>query len=142
MDKILRHTWVNMRHRCNNIQHKAYPNYGGRGITVCPQWGSYEQFARDMGPKPTQQHSLDRIDNNQGYYPENCRWATRLEQQRNLRINKHNKSGVSGVRYSARDKRWVARGFYNGKTQELYYGVDYFEAVCRRKAFEYGRRNG
>jgi len=77
--------WRQMRYRCQDPNHAAYGNYGGRGITVCAQWSSYETFLLDMGRRPTADHSLDRIDNDRGYEPGNCRWATRSQQQRNKR---------------------------------------------------------
>ena len=78
-------TWCAMRSRCNNPNFVHYHNYGGRGITICPEWGSFDQFVEDMGPKPSKTHSLDRIDNDLGYSPSNCKWSTRTEQQRNQR---------------------------------------------------------
>ena len=78
--------WNNLKQRCLNPQHAAYPNYGGRGITVCDAWrGSFRQFLADMGPRPSPAHSLDRIDNDRGYEPGNCRWTTIDVQRRNQR---------------------------------------------------------
>jgi hypothetical protein len=77
-----------MWQRTTNPSQNRYPEYGGRGITVCPEWRSFEQFLKDMGLKPGPGYSIDRIDVNAGYSPENCRWATPLQQQNNTRANR------------------------------------------------------
>lgn len=76
--------WTGMLSRCYNSNRERYKNYGGRGITVCDRWlTSFENFYSDLGPKPSPQYSLDRIDNNGNYEPSNCHWATKEQQARN-----------------------------------------------------------
>ncbi len=75
--------WLNLRNRCNNPFTPDYKYYGGRGITVCPTWDNFKQFAADVGPHPGNGLTLDRVDTNKGYMPGNVRWATRKTQSRN-----------------------------------------------------------
>jgi hypothetical protein len=83
--KKTKQCWSDMKQRCFNQKAKQYPNYGGRGITVCDEWvSSFKQFISDMGEKP-EGKTLDRINNNDNYAPSNCRWATKTEQQSNRR---------------------------------------------------------
>lgn len=77
-------TWRGMRDRCLNKRCRAYKNYGGRGITICKRWDSFQSFIDDMGLRPPGT-SIDRIDNNKGYSPDNCRWATPKQQNCNSR---------------------------------------------------------
>lgn len=78
------HAWAAMKSRCLNKNSKNYKHYGARGIAVCQRWlDSFNNFLSDMGPRPSDKKSVDRIDNNKGYSPDNCRWADCLQQSRN-----------------------------------------------------------
>jgi len=113
--------WHNMRRRCYEKTCKSYADYGGRGITVCDRWrDSFENFIDDMGQKPTKTHSIDRINNNSGYSPFNCRWASKEEQSQNRRRIRtvdleNNTSGYSGVVFLKDHKKWRSKINYKGK---------------------------
>jgi hypothetical protein len=81
-------TWHNLKCRCLNPNNKDFPQYGGRGITVCERWvNSFEAFLEDMGHAPTKEHSIDRKNGDGPYSPENCRWATKKEQVLNRKTS-------------------------------------------------------
>jgi len=119
------HIWKAIKQRCCNIEDHAYKDYGGRGITMCDRWlNSFENFISDMGDKPEGLFSIDRKDNDLGYSPDNCFWATKKEQGKNKRNN-----------------RWIT---HNGETKHLQGWADYFmipvstlHSALKVKSFEY-----
>jgi hypothetical protein len=93
--------WQSMKRRCDSPKNRAYHRYGGRGITVCERWlHDFHAFVADMGERP-KGTSIDRIDNDKGYSPENCRWSTRAEQQLNRECVK--KVFIEGKQYFAHE---------------------------------------
>lgn len=79
--------WRNIHSRCNNPKSPRYSSYGGRGIKVCSRWSDFSLFILDMGKRPSSRHSIDRIDVDGDYEPDNCRWASAEQQSRNTRRN-------------------------------------------------------
>jgi len=90
-------TWRRIRQRVMNENATGYKNYGERGIDICERWEKFENFYKDMGDPPTKKHSIDRINNNKGYFPDNCRWATPHQQAINKRNPNNNQFGLMGV---------------------------------------------
>lgn len=90
--------WSGMRKRCENPRCKSWPDYGGRGIHVCERWKLFDNFLADMGPAP-EGMSIDRENNDRGYEPGNCRWATRAQQNRNTRACKLEEHEAEQIRW-------------------------------------------
>ena len=115
--------WSNIKDRTLNPKHKKYNDYGGRGITICGEWKndfmSFYNWAISNDYEENKGLSIDRIDNNESYYPENCRWATQTIQTRNRRIQKNNISGYRGVNFHKRDKIFTAQISVNKKRIHL-----------------------
>lgn len=128
--------WVAMNSRCNNPKHNGYELYGGRGIKVCDRWSDVSLFLQDMGSRPSKSHSIDRIDVNGNYEPDNCRWATLSEQSRNKRARKDNPSGYPGVTWDKECRKWRATITVNYKTINLSVYEDLSDAVKARKEAE------
>lgn len=111
--------WLGMKSRCYNKAAKDYKDYGAKGITICLKWlKAFENFYEDMGPRPSADHQIDRINNLRGYSPRNCRWVTRLENMQNRR--NITKIRIGGVTKSM--KEWAA-----------IYGIHYETAKSRRR---------
>lgn len=143
-------TWCGIKDRCLNPKNTAYPSYGGRGISICERWMKFENFYEDMGDRP-EGMSLDRIDNDQGYSKENCRWATQSIQTYNRR--KHKTTGSSkavykGVHYFKRDDNFMSSvmidgdAIYLGKsTSNLLLGLRYDAALSLSGRSEFNNRS-
>lgn len=135
--------WRSMRSRCYSKNNPSYQHYGGRGIEVCEKWrNDYDAFFNDMSPRPTN-HSLDRIDVNKNYSPENCRWATITEQlrnqRRNVKVTAHGETLVlaewaekTGISLSTLSKRHTK---YGRENEELI-------TVGRLNKWRHGTRQG
>ena len=126
--------WGGMLDRCRRVNSKAYKNYGARGISVCQRWLSFENFYSDMGSRPTPLHSVDRVDNDGDYCPENCRWATAQTQARNSR----GRGGVTGVKgvFPYKETRYISKIWHDGKLLHLGVFDDIESAAAARKSAE------
>lgn len=128
-------TWEAMKQRCLNENNTSYKYYGGNGISVCEKWLEFEGFFEDMGERPSGM-SLDRIDPKGNYTADNCRWTTHSEQAFNTKQQKNNTSGKTGVFYSNKDKKWIARIDYQNKSITLGYFKNKIDAIKAREVAE------
>lgn len=111
----------NIINRCCNQNHPEYPDYGGRGITVCDRWkNNLGLFVKDMGERPSKMHSIERVDNDKGYYPENCVWADKTQQSRNQRPFKRSTTGVRGVVWDVDNYKY--RAYIHIKRKAIHLG--------------------
>ncbi len=113
-------TWLSMIQRCTNPKRDSYKHYGGRGIQVCQRWkNSYTNFLVDMGKKPDKSMTLERVNNDLGYTPDNCIWANRSRQVANTRKKTNNTSGFVGVSFNKQKQKWVSYISVDKKTVYL-----------------------
>ena len=125
------HTWNSMIQRCIKPSNKNYKNYGARGITICEEWldvANFVAWAEATHPN-IEGYTLDRIDNDKGYSPENCRWADNTTQNINQRMKKNNTSGYIGVVWYKPLSKWMVQIMVNRKNKNLGYYQNIEEAV-------------
>lgn len=132
----LYYVWDAMINRCHNPNNKAYKDYGARGIFVCKEWHSVENFINDMYPSYVEGLTLDRKDNNLGYSKDNCRWATKAVQVRNTRrIGVTNTSGYRGVSFKKSKNIFMAYITINNKLIHIGYFKTAIEAAKARDKY-------
>ena len=126
--------WVNMRTRCAKPWHPAYKWYGARGITVCERWQSFDAFSADMAPTYRAGLQLDRLNNDDGYSPENCCWVTSKQNNRNRRDTRmiETPDGVMSLAAAA-EKYGIQRDVVKYRVDRGYAVADVFSALDFRK---------
>lgn len=133
-------TWINMRNRCLRPNTPNYPDYGGRGITICERWDNFHAFASDMGERPAN-NSIERLNNDGPYSPDNCVWATKSAQNRNQR--KTRKVTIEGIQYTAADIAEIAGLKTDTVVNRAAQGLTYAEVTDPApRAYEIKRHSG
>lgn len=128
-------TWHKMMVRCYREHDENFENYGGRGIRVDDSWWQFANFVKDMGPKPSPAHTLERMNNDEGYSKSNCRWATSSDQCLNRRVFKNSSTGYAGVLPRKNNGTFIARLDYEGERYIIGYYRTLDEAVEARAEF-------
>ena len=130
-------TWECMKGRCYNPDFKQYADYGGRGITVCKEWLDITNFVDWVENKSNWEEglTLDRIDNDKGYSPDNCTFSTRTIQSINQRQQSNNTSGYVGITWDKHRNKWSARVHINNKGKHIGYYLNKEEAVLARDQY-------
>lgn len=119
-----------MKQRCDNPKHKNYRNYGGRGISYCERWKEFANFSEDMGERPGPGYSLDRVNNEKGYEPGNCRWANSRQQGNNTRVTTLIKHRGEQITLSTLAQRYhINKYTLRSRIFDLGYSVD--EAISK-----------
>lgn len=124
------YVWKEMRRRCRAKHRREYASYGKKGITFVPEWNDFWVFITDMGPRPTDEHSIDRIDNYKGYSKDNCRWATRQQQTDNRRIQHE---CLKGHKWTEESVLWVKNKFRKAKTRRCKICLKKYQEARRKK---------
>ena len=127
-----------MKSRCSNKNAINYKHYGAKGIKVCERWQSFSNFLEDMGERPKGM-TLERIDSNGDYEPDNCKWASRSEQSINQVIRKDNHTGAKGVYWYPRYNKWAAVISRDKKRKLLGYFENKEDAIQARLEAELNR---
>lgn len=136
-------SWLHMLQRCNNPKNHAFSDYGGRGIKVCVQWINFQNFFADMGERP-KGLTIERINNDLGYSPDNCKWATRLEQAQNRRPRKNNEFGLKGIFWDKKCRKYRVTIGADGTNYRLgaYPTIEEAKTVRQQAEIKYWGSNG